>query len=185
MICWQPYTPIYAASTFCKNSYIKILISLYPCLISYNLSQGALCRSKYFSGVFSINFPHSDSLLSVFIDSKLPAFSFNSKIFSFSRILLCSFLICATGKIEIANPISYLNQWLMLGVRLDEFIYLFIYLCKYKATWLLIMYWNSNAFTKIIMSTKCNDKNKKFFFELRLYYKIQFIKQTHSSINIF
>ena len=73
----------------------------------------------------------------------------------------------------------------MLGVRLDEFIYLFIYLCKYKATWLLIMYWNSNAFTKIIMSTKCNDKNKKFFFELRLYYKIQFIKQTHSSINIF
>ena len=34
----------------------------------------------------------------------------------------------ATGKIEMANPTSNLNKWLMLGVGLDEFIYLFDYL---------------------------------------------------------
>ena len=138
MICWQPYTSLYTASAFSKNSYIKTLIILYPCSISYNLSQGVLRRSKYSSGVFSINFLHSDSLASVlianltcslsmglieqgivlitslillflfslFIYSKLPAFSFNNKIFSFSRGLWCSFLICASGIIEIVNPIS-------------------------------------------------------------------------------
>ena len=37
-------------------------MSLQPCPISYNLSQGALRRSKYSGGVFSINFPHSDPL---------------------------------------------------------------------------------------------------------------------------
>ena len=65
MICWQPYTSIYTASTFSKNSYIKTLISLQPCSISYNLSQGVFRRSKYSSGVVSINFLHSDSLASV------------------------------------------------------------------------------------------------------------------------
>ena len=36
-----------------------------PCPISYNLSRGNLRRSKYCSGVFSINIPDSDSLASV------------------------------------------------------------------------------------------------------------------------
>ena len=62
---WQPYPPIYTASPYFKNSYIKNLISLQPCHISYNLSQGAFRRSKYSSGVFSINFPHSDLLSTV------------------------------------------------------------------------------------------------------------------------
>ena len=48
------------------------------------------------------------------------------------------------------------------------FIYLFIYLCKYRAIWLLTIYCNGHVFTKIIMSTECNDKNKKLFFELVL-----------------
>ena len=124
-----------------------------PCPISYNLSRGNLRRSKYCSGVFSINIPDSDSLASVltanltcnlpmglieqgivfncqsnspitslfiylsiylfiylFIYSNLPAFFFNNKIFSFFRVLCCSFLICATGKIEMANPVSNLNK---------------------------------------------------------------------------
>ena len=140
-----------------------------PCPISYNLSRGNLRRSKYCSGVFSINIPDSDSLASVltanltcnlpmglieqgivfncqsnspitsffiylFIYSNLPAFFFNNKIFSFFRVLCCSFLICATGKIEMANPVSNLNKWLMLGVGLDEFFYLFICLFFYKNT---------------------------------------------------
>ena len=165
MICWQPYTPIYTVSTFFKNFYIKILISLQPCPISYNLSRGDLRRSKYCSGVFSINIPDSDSLASVltanltcnlpmglieqgivsnsqsnspitylFIYSNLPAFFFNNKIFSFFRVLCCSLLICATGKIEVANPVSNLNKWLILGVELDEFFYLFIHLFIYTNT---------------------------------------------------
>ena len=51
---------------------------------------------------------------------------------------------------------------------MNLFIYSFIYLCKYKAISLLIIYWNSNVFTKIIISTECDGKNKKFFFELVL-----------------
>ena len=50
---------------FLKNSYIKIILSLQACTISYNKSQGALHRSKYSSGAFSINFPHSNSFASV------------------------------------------------------------------------------------------------------------------------
>ena len=65
LFCWQPYTPIYTGSTFLKNSYIKILKSFQLCLISFNLSQNALHRSKYSSGAFSINFSHSDTLASV------------------------------------------------------------------------------------------------------------------------
>ena len=52
-------------------------------------------------------------------------------MFSFSRVLWCSFLICATGIIEMVNPISSLNKWIMLGVGLDEFTCLFIYLFIY------------------------------------------------------
>ena len=63
----------------------------------------------------------------------------------------------------MANSIWNLNERLILGVGLDEFIYSFIYLCKCKTIWLLGIYWNSHVFTKIIMSTKCIDKNQKFF----------------------
>ena len=38
----------------------------------------------------------------------------------------------------------------MLGVGLDEFIYLF----KYRAVWLLATYWNSHDITEIIISTE-------------------------------
>ena len=51
---------------------------------------------------------------------------------------------------------------------MNLFIYSFVYLWKYKAIRLLTIYWNSRVFTKIIMSTECNDKNKKFFFQLVL-----------------
>ena len=44
---------------------MKVLKSSQPCPISYNQSQGVLRRAKYSSGLFSINFPHSDSLASV------------------------------------------------------------------------------------------------------------------------
>ena len=49
---------------------MKILISLHPCPISYNLSRDALHRSKYSSGVFSIGFPHWDSLASVLTENR-------------------------------------------------------------------------------------------------------------------
>ena len=53
----------------------------------------------------------------------------------------------------------------MLG-WMNLFIYSFIlYLRKYKAIWILTIYRSSHVFTKIIMSTECNNKNKKFFFE--------------------
>ena len=61
----QSYTPIYTASPYFKNAYMKILVSLQHCHISYNLSHGVFCRSKFSSGVSSINFPHADSLESV------------------------------------------------------------------------------------------------------------------------
>ena len=51
---------------------------------------------------------------------------------------------------------------------MNLFTYSIIYLFKYKIIWIFTIYWNSHVFTKIIMSTKCNDKNKKFFFELVL-----------------
>ena len=184
MICWQPYTSVYTASTFFKNYFIKILISLQPFPISYNLSQGALRWSKYSSGFFSINISHSDLLASVLTPNRTCSlsieliqqgivsnrqsnspitslfiylfiylfiqnyqhFSFNKKIFSFSRVLYCSFLIYATGKIEMANPVSNPYKWLMSGVGLDESIYLFIYLFKYKAIWLLTIYWNNHVY---------------------------------------
>ena len=180
MICWQPYTSVYTASTFFKNYFIKIFISLQPFPISYNLSQGALRWSKYSSGFFSINISHSDLLASVLTPNRTCSlsieliqqgivsnrqsnspitslfiylfiqnyqhFSFNKKILSFSRVLYCSFLIYATGKIEMANPVSNPYKWLMSGVGLDESIYLFIYLFKYKAIWLLTIYWNNHVY---------------------------------------
>ena len=150
MICWEPYISIYTASTFFKSSYIKTLISLHSCSISYNLSQGVLRRTKYSSGVFTVltanltcslsvglieqgivsnyqsNSPITSLFIYLFIYSKLPAFSFNNKILSFFRVLWCSFLIYATGKIEKVNAVSNLNKWLVrcwVG-----WIYLFIHL---------------------------------------------------------
>ena len=64
----QSYTAIYTASPYFKNADMKIFVTLQLCHISYNVSKGALYRSKYSSGVFSINSPHSDSL-----DFVLPA----------------------------------------------------------------------------------------------------------------
>ena len=60
---------------------------------------------------------------------------------------------------------------------MNLFIYSFICLCKYKAIWLLTIYWNGHVFTKIIMSTECNDKNKKLFFELVLRLILQSVLQ--------
>ena len=66
----------------------------------------------------------------------------------------------------------------MIGVGLDEFVYLLIYLfMQNKAIWLLTIYWNGHVFTKIIMSTECNDKNKKLFFELVLRLILQSVLQ--------
>ena len=127
MICWEPYISIYTASTFFKSSYIKTLISLHSCSISYNLSQGVLRRTKYSSGVFTVltanltcslsvglieqgivsnyqsNSPITSLFIYLFIYSKLPAFSFNNKILSFFRVLWCSFLIYATHLFINAN----------------------------------------------------------------------------------
>ena len=57
----------------------------------------------------------------------------------------------------------------MIGVGLDEFVYLLIY---------LFIYANIKQFGfKIIMSTECNDKNKKLFFELVLRLILQSVLQ--------
>ena len=69
----------------------------------------------------------------------------------------------------MVNPISSLNKRLMIGVGLDEFVYLLIY---------LFIYANIKQFGfKIIMSTECNDKNKKLFFELVLRLILQSVLQ--------
>ena len=67
MIFWHTFLSI--QQVFFFNSYIKILTSLHPCPISYNLWHGALQRSVYSSGGFSINFPHSDLLISVLTEN--------------------------------------------------------------------------------------------------------------------
>ena len=167
--------------------------------ISCSLSQGALWRSKYSSGVFSINFPHSDwpaSALTENISSSLsmglieqgmisnhhliPLSLLSLFIQNYQHTLLkkkYSFFLEFCGVVfwfeqleKLKGLIQYqtlINDF-MLGVGLDEFIYLFIYLFNYKAIWLLTIYWNSHVFTETIIPTKCNDKNKKLLFELVL-----------------
>ena len=54
----------------------------------------------------------------------------------------------------LINDLCQVLGWMNL------FIYLFIYLN--------IKQFGFSLFTEIIMSTECNDKNKKFFFELVL-----------------
>ena len=123
MNCWQPYTPIFTASTFFKNSYIKILIN---CSISFNLSQGALSRSKYSSGVFSTNFPHSDSLAFA-LTANLPC-SFSMQLIEqgiVSNLLITSLFIYLFTYLFI-----YLSIYLFIYLFNYLFIYLFIYLFK-------------------------------------------------------
>ena len=71
----------------------------------------------------------------VFSASKLPALSFDKKIFSFSRVLWCSFPISTVGKTEITDPIFNVNKRLILSLGLDENIDY-----KYNAVWFLTIY---------------------------------------------
>ena len=194
MICWQPYTSFYTGSTFFKNSFIKILISLQPCPISYNLSQSALRWLKYSSGFFSINIPHSDLLASVSTPNRTCSLSIglieqgivsncqsNSPITSsfiylfkitsisllitkyslFLEFCIVVFWFMQLEKLKwLIQYQTFINDLCQVLGWMNLFIYSFIYLN--------IKQFGFSLFTEIIMSTECNDKNKKLFFELVL-----------------
>ena len=194
MICWQPYTSVYTGSTFFKNSFIKILISLQPCPISYNLSQSALRWLKYSSGFFSISIPHSDLLASVSTPNRTCSLSIglieqgivsnrqsNSPITSsfiylfkitsisllitkyslFLEFCIVVFWFMQLEKLKwLIQYQTFINDLCQVLGWMNLFIYSFIYLN--------IKQFGFSLFTEIIMSTECNDKNKKLFFELVL-----------------
>ena len=154
MICWEPYISIYTASTFFKSSYIKTLISLHSCSISYNLSQGVLRRTKYSSGVFTVltanltcslsvglieqgivsNYQSNSPITSLFIYLFIYLFIQNyqhslliTKYYLFLEFCDVVFWFMQLEKLKKLMQYQILINDL-LGVGLDEFIYLFIYL---------------------------------------------------------
>ena len=149
MICWEPYISIYTASTFFKSSYIKTLISLHSCSISYDLSQGVLRRTKYSSGGFSVltanlicslpiglieqgivsNYQSNSPITSLFIYLFIQNYQHSlliTKCYLFLEFCDVVFWFMQLEKLKKLMQYQILINDL-LGVGLDEFIYLFIY----------------------------------------------------------
>ena len=165
-----------------------------PCPISYNLSQSALRWLKYSSGFFSINIPHSDLLASVSTPNRTCSLSIglieqgivsncqsNSPITSsfiylfkitsisllitkyslFLEFCIVVFWFMQLEKLKwLIQYQTFINDLCQVLGWMNLFIYSFIYLN--------IKQFGFSLFTEIIMSTECNDKNKKLFFELVL-----------------
>ena len=81
-----------------------------------------------------------------------------------------------SGKTEMTDPISSLNEWLMLVAGLVIFLNF-----NKNVVWVLIIYWNSHVFTEIIIS---NGKNKELhFWSFKIY--IDLLKWNDMKWNLF
>ena len=90
------------------------------CSISYNLSKSILSRSKYFSGVFSISCPHSDSLVSVFTANLTCSLSMG--------LIEQGVVSDRQSNSPITSSFIYIFIYLFIYLFVCLFIYLFIYL---------------------------------------------------------
>ena len=74
------------------------------------IEKGIVSNHQCNSSITSFIYLFIYSFIYLLIYSKLPGFYFNNKMLSFSIVFWCSFLMYATGKIEMTNPTSSLNK---------------------------------------------------------------------------